>query len=173
MIRALAALTVVGLATAGIAPASAAPDRLVDPVLDRMAGVWVLRGTIAGERTTHDLTGAWVLGYNYLQLHDVAREKDASGQPKYEAIVLLGKNPDNDGYACLWLDTTGGGGLSARAIGHGRFHGDEIEFLFVGSDGSRFHTTFLFGGDGTWLWEMDSEVQGKLQPFARVRLTRE
>lgn len=48
-----------------------------------------------------------------------------------------------------------------------------IAFLFKGKDGSFFHTTFAYSkGTDTWQWLMDGEEGGKLQSFARVRLTK-
>ncbi|MGD1148337.1 MAG: hypothetical protein ABR961_10360 [Thermoanaerobaculaceae bacterium] len=171
MSRAFAILASLTLAAVS---AAAPPPAFQDPLLDRMTGTWVLRGTIAGRETTHDIVGDWVLGHQYVRLHEVSREKSAGGQPEYEAIVFIGWDEKAGGYACLWLDSTGGGGLSAQAIGHGRRNGDEIAFLFRGSDGSTFHTTFAYARDaGTWQWLMDGEDRGKLQPFARVRLTKE
>lgn len=101
------------------------------------------------------------------------REKDAAGRPAYEAIVFIGKDPHSPGYACLWLDSTGGGGLSGQAIAHADPGKNEIAFLFKGSDNSLFHTTFVYDkASDTWQWMMDGEEGGKLVPFARVRLTR-
>jgi hypothetical protein len=103
----------------------------------------------------------------------VSREKDALGQPAYQAIVFLGWDQELNQYTCLWLDTTGGDGLSAEAIGHARRGGDEIAFLFKYKD-DIFHTTFAYDkSTNTWQWIMDGEVGGKLHPFARVKLTRE
>ena len=151
----------------------AQPTAFQDPLLDRMIGKWVLQGTIGGQTTTHDVAVDWVLGHGYVRLHEVSREKDAEGQPAYEAIVFVGKDPQSAGYACLWLDTTGGGGLSGQAIGHAKPGKNEIAFLFKGSDGSLFHTTFVYDKTSdTWQWMMDGEEGGKPVPFARVRLTR-
>lgn len=154
-------------------PASAQQPSFQDPLLDHLIGKWVLQGTIAGKETTHDINFEWVLGHQYVRFHEVSREKDAKGKPEYEAIVFIGWDQPSNRYACLWLDNTGGGGLSAQAIGHATRSGDEIAFLFKGSDGSLFHTTFAYSkGTGTWQWLMDGEEGGKLQPFARVRLTK-
>jgi hypothetical protein len=153
--------------------ASAQESTFQDPLLDHLIGKWVLQGTIAGRETTHDIISEWVLDHQYVRLHEVSREKNAKGQAAYEAIVFIGWDPSSSQYACLWLDSTGGGGLSAQAIGHAKRNGDEIAFLFRGKDGSIFHTTFAYGkGSDTWQWLMDGEEGGKLQPFARVRLTK-
>jgi hypothetical protein len=144
-----------------------------DSLIERMAGNWILTGTIGGAKTTHDVTAEWVLAHQYLQMHEVSREKDSTGQPAYEAIVYFGWDQPLNQYACLWLDITGGGGLSAQAIGHAKRSGNEIPFLFKGSDGSLFHTTFVYDKIAdTWKWLMDGEENGKLQPFARVALKR-
>ena len=144
-----------------------------DSLLERLVGRWVLRGTIAEGQTTHDVTAEWVLGHQYVRLAEVSREKDARGRPAYEAIVFIGADPDGDGYACLWLDSTGGGGLKGEALGHAPHARDSLAFVFKSPDGSRFHTTFVHrAGSDSWRWRMDAEAGGTLQPFARVTLTR-
>lgn len=164
-----------GAALALMVPSVAWPQPSASPrtLLDHLTGTWVLEGTIGGKQTTHDVVAAWVLGQHYVQLHEVSREKDATGQPAYEAIVFLAWEPDSGEYACLWLDSTGGGGLSAQAIGHARPSGDEIRLLFKSGDGSSFHTTFAYSeAADTWQWLMDGEQEGRLLPFARVTLRR-
>ena len=128
---------------------------------------------IAGAQTTHDVVAEWVLNHQYVRLHEVSREKDA-GRAAYEAIVFLGADKAANGYACLWLDSTGGGGLDAHAIGHAKRGGDEIALEFHAPDGSHFHTTFVYDrAADAWRWLMDADEAGALKPFARVRLTRE
>jgi hypothetical protein len=152
---------------------SAQQTTFQDSLLDHMTGKWVLKGTIDGKETTHDIIAEWVLGHQYMQLHETSREKNAQGGAEYEAIVYIGWDQPSKRYACLWLDVTGGGGLSAQAIGHAKRNGDKMAFLFKGSDGSIFHTTFVYTrATDTWQWLMDNEVRGKLQSFARVKLTR-
>jgi len=154
-------------------PATAQTSGLQDPLLDRLIGEWVLEGTIAGEQTTHDVVFEWVLEHQYVQFHEVARERDPSGAPAYEAIVFIGWDSASERYACLWLDSTGGDGLSANAIGYGAPSGDSIPFVFRFPDGSLFHNTFAYDrATDTWQWSLDGEQEGELQPFARVTLTR-
>src|SRR4051812_30514293 len=78
-----------------------------DRLLDHLIGQWKLTGTIAGKKTTHDVSAEWVLKHGYVRLHEVAREKDPAGVPAYEAIVFISSEPKSGEYACLWLDSTG------------------------------------------------------------------
>ena len=139
-----------------------------------MTGQWVLQGTIAGKQTTHDIDANWVLNHEYMQLHETSREKDAQGRPAYAAIVLLGWDENLKQYACLWLDTTDGGGLAAtQPIAYGKRNGNEIALLFKGDDGSTTHTTFVYNpASDIWQWIMDNEQHGNLRPFARLTLKR-
>ncbi len=172
MIKALPARSLFFLLALFSLPALA-QEAFRDPLLDHMTGQWVLQGTIAGKETTHDITVDWVLNREYMRLQEVSREKDAKGRAAYEAMVFVGWDQKLSQYACLWLDTTGGGGLTPGAIGNGKRNGNEITFLFKDEDGSTFHTTFAYdSGADTWQWRMDGEEHGKLQPFARVTLKR-
>jgi hypothetical protein len=159
----------------GLTPCSVLAQQTTsqDSLLNRMVGKWVLQGTIAGKETTHDIIAEWVLDHQYVQLKEVSREKDMNGKPIYEAIVFICWEHKLNQYSCLWLDNTGNGGLSPQAVGHSKANGDKIELLFNGADGSLFHTTFIYNKDSdTWQWLMDGEENGKLQPFTRVKLTK-
>ncbi len=143
-----------------------------DSLLDRMTGNWILKGTIAGQETTHDVTVEWILGQQYIQLREIFREKNEADLPAYEALVLIGWDSQLNKYACMWFDVTGGGGLNGKAIAHAERKGNEIPFLFK-IDRSVFHTTFVYDKvTDTWQWFMYGEENGNLQPFARVMLTR-
>ena len=144
-----------------------------DPLLERLNGSWILQGTIAGHETTHDIESDWVLSDEYLRLHETSREKNAQGQSAHEAIVFIEWDESSNEYRCLWLDSTGGGGLFAP-IAPGKRGNDEIEFLFRDKDkDSGVHTTFVYSkGADTWNWLIDNEHGGRLTSFARVKLTR-
>src|SRR5256886_10013766 len=40
-----------------------------------------------------DVTFDWILGREYVQMHEVSRERAANGTPAYEAVVLFGRDP--------------------------------------------------------------------------------
>ena len=154
-------------------PAAAQQAGFQDSLLDRFVGDWILEGTIAGGESTHDVTARWVLGHQYLRFHDLAREKDENGAPAYEAIVFIGWDQPSERYACLWLDSTGGGGLAARAIGHAEPDDDVLAFVFEMADDALFRTTFAYSrDDDAWAWHMDIESDGNRTPFARLSMTR-
>lgn len=156
--------------TAGCVASAQTPRPLVD-VLERLVGRWVLEGTIAGKTTTHDVVASWVLNGQYVQLHEVSRERDAQGRPAYEALVYLTWEPSRGEYSCLWLDSTSNVGLSNGVLGRAKPSGDEIRLLFRFADGSTFHTTFAYDRKAdTWQWKMEGEEKGQLVPFARVML---
>lgn len=151
--------------------ASTQTSRPPGELLERLTGKWVLEGTIAGKKTTHDVVTSWVLNGQYVQLHEVSREQDAQGRPAYEALVYLTWEPSRGEYSCLWLDSTSNVGLSNGVVGHAKPSGDELRLLFKFADGSTFHTTFAYDRKAdTWQWKMDGEEKGKLAPFARVML---
>ena len=144
-----------------------------DSLLNKMTGKWVLRGTIAGQETTHDIDAKRVLDGQYVQLQEVSREKDKKGNPLYQAVVYLCWQQDKKQYFCLWLDNTSNQGISNQVIGTANQNGNKIEMLFKFSDVTQFHTTFSYDSSAdTWQWIMDGEENGKLQPFARVKLTK-
>ncbi|MFZ0298317.1 MAG: hypothetical protein WAM13_08210 [Candidatus Sulfotelmatobacter sp.] len=146
-----------------------------DPLLDHLTGRWMLQGTIGGHETTHDIESEWVLNHEYLRFHEKSREKNAQGQPAYEAIVFIEWDESSNEYRCLWLDSTGGGALSAPTALGKRGNG-EIAFLFMDKDKDKdggIHTTFVYSkGTDSWNWLIDNENGGKLTQFARVKLTR-
>jgi len=145
-----------------------------DTLLDHMTGNWIMKGDIAGKQVTHDVTVDWVLAHQYLQLHDLSREKDSAGAPEYEAIVYFGWDPRLRQYACLWLDVTGGSGLSVPVVmGHAVRKGSTLPFVFSGDDVGVIHNTFIYDyATDVWHWEIDNESEGTRSPFARVTLTR-
>ncbi|MBI3790269.1 MAG: hypothetical protein HY275_05265 [Gemmatimonadetes bacterium] len=144
-----------------------------DSVLARLAGRWVLRGTIARRPTVHDVTFSWMLNRGYLQMHEVSRERTAAGAPAYEAVVTFTRDPKTGEFACLWLDNTGVSAFEDAGIGRGMVAGDSLPFLFRYTATTSFHTTFVYDrAHRSWAWHMDNDSAGVRRPFARVTLTR-
>ena len=144
-----------------------------DTLLARMIGHWVLRGTIARQQVVHDVTFQWVLGGEYVELHEVSRERTNAGTPAYEAIVYLGHDSHTNEYAAMWLDNTAYGAFDPAGVGRGTAVADSIPLLFTYSTTSRFHTTFVHDrSSDSWAWHMDNDDEKGRRPFARVTLTR-
>jgi hypothetical protein len=154
-------------------PAAQARPAASPALLDRLAGHWVMTGTIEKRPVTHDVDAEMVLKGGYLRLHEVSREKDAAGAPEYEAIVFISVNAKTGEYDCLWLDNTSNAGLSNDGIAHGMPDGNSIPFLFKPKGGEAFHNTFIYvPASDSWRWELDGESNGRREAFARLTLTR-
>ena len=150
---------------------SQSPDPL--QLLDHLAGDWILTGTIAGKQTTHDVQAAWVLRREYLQIHEVSREKNANGEPAYEAIILVSWDPKANQYACLWMDSTAGGVLTSPVTCRATPAADSIPFVFTLSPKELLHTTFTYrNATDQWQWTIDDETNGKTERFADLELSR-
>jgi len=142
-------------------------------LLDHLTGSWVLEGTIAGKPATHDVQAVWVLNHEYVELHEMSREKNAGGRAQYEAIVYVSWDVKAQQYTCLWLDSTSGGGLSAEGIGRAKLAGDSIPLLFTLSPADQIRTTFSYDQTAdTWQWLIDDVEKGQAHRFANVTLTR-
>ena len=90
-----------------------------DSLFDRLVGHWVLRGSIARQSTTHDVDFEWMLGREYVKMHEVSRERGPNGAPVYEAVVLFGNSlqpPLPQESRCLPLRESTGGALVRQLV---------------------------------------------------------
>jgi len=118
------------------------------------------------------VTFEWLLGREYLQMHEVSRMPALNGTT-YEAVVLFGRDPQTGVYACMWLDNTAPAAFDPQGIGRGSVAGDSVPFLFHYTATDSFHTTFVYDrATDSWQWHMDNDSSGVRRPFARVTLTR-
>ena len=143
------------------------------PLESQLIGHWVLQGTLGGKETTHDVDAVWVLNREYVQLHELSRAKKPDGTPEYEAIIYIEWKEQTHQYACLWLDSTEGGGVSANIIAHANAEGNKLPFVFQLKGGETFHTTFTYDKEAdSWEWVLDDHKGDQVDRFGQVRLTR-
>src|SRR5262245_54192843 len=149
---------------------ASAPEAL----MDKMAGHWVMTGTIASRPARHDVDVDWVLEREYLRIHEISPDTDASGRPGYEAWIHIVWDAKNGEYAVMWLDNTAKTNFSPEGIGHAKPDGDRIPFIFRDGEGGGIHTIFAYDrSNDTWSWTIDNvDKAGKATPFAKVALTR-
>jgi hypothetical protein len=157
------------------------------PLLDHLAGKWLLEGTIAGQQTKHDVDAEWVLNHHYLRIHEVSQQKKADGQPQYEAMVFIAwndqvtnepnkndqtKNDQPKHYSCAWLDVYGS--FSPASIGVAPPSDNELAFIFKNEKGEPdFSNDFVYDAKtDTWSDALDNIVNGTKKEFGRVKLTR-
>jgi hypothetical protein len=83
-----------------------------DSVLDKLEGEWVMTGTVGNEEVTHDVYVDRILKRQYVRIHELSREKDADGEPAYEARIHIAWDKENGVYVVMWLGRSG----SSRVI---------------------------------------------------------
>ena len=108
--------TIVALAALfGSTPALAQQATFNDPLVDHLAGKWVLTGQMDKGQVTHDITADWVLAHQYIEIHEVSRETNKYGSPVYQAKVFIGWDAGKNIYDCVWLDDYGS--ISTQSLG--------------------------------------------------------
>ena len=162
------------LASILVATAATAQQPPVNsPVLNRLAGKWLLQGTVGKQPVMHDFDAEWVLQHHYLRLREVSRDKNDKGEPQYEATVFVAWNEKTRQYACVWLDVYGG--ATSESIGVATPKENELAFVFTDEHGETSFTNTFFYDPKTNTWEnrLDNVVKGEAKPFARFKLTRQ
>lgn len=140
------------------------------PLLDHLAGKWLLQGSVGKQPVTHDFDAEWVIQHHYLRFFEVSREKNNKGEPQYEATVFIGWNEKTKQYACVWLDVYGG--LTTESIGFATPKENVLAFVFTDEHGeTSFTNTFIYDPKtNTWENRLDNVVKGAAEPFARFTL---
>jgi hypothetical protein len=157
-------------------PPQVAPRTLEkhESLMERTTGDWVMQGTIDNAEVTNDVYVDRILKGQYVRIHQISREKDAAGEPTYEAWIHIAWDQKNEEYVVMWLDNTGVTDFSADGVGHGKPDGDQIPFIWKLADGSGIHNTFAYErASDTWSWKIDNlDKSGKSSPFGMVTLKR-
>ncbi len=162
------------LATVFAAPIAMAQQPPINsPLLDHLAGKWVMQGSVGKQPTTHDLDAEWALQHHYLRFHEVSRDKNDKGEAGYEATVYIAWNEKTKQYSCVWLDVYGG--ATAESIGVATPKENELDFVFPDEHGEiSFTNTFIYDPKtNTWENRLDNIVKGEAKPFARFKLTKQ
>jgi len=143
-------------------------------LMEKMTGKWIMRGTIDNKKVTHDVNVDLILNRQYVRIHEVSREKDASGKPEYEAWIHIAWDKTNEEFVVMWLDNTGVTNFSPDGVGHAKPDGDRIPFIWKLADGSGIRNTFAYDrANNTWSWKIDNvDKTGKSSPFGSVTLKR-
>ena len=142
------------------------------PLLDHLAGKWLMQGTLGKQPMTHEFEAEWVLQHHYLRFHEVSRVKNENGQPQYEATVFIGWNEKTKQYGLTWMDVYGG--ASSQSIGLAPAKDNELAFVFTDEHGETdFTNTFTYDPKtNTWDDKLDNVEKGVAKPFARFKMTK-
>jgi len=149
------------------APSSGWHDELVD----HLAGAWHLEGQVLGNAAHHDVEAAWVLGHQFLRIHEKTSANAPVSEHPYEAIWFVGYDSTSERYVAHLLDIFGA--RYSETLGYGARDGNSIRFVYEYPDGP-FHTTYRWSPENdTWQWLLEQkDKSGKWTMFADLRLTR-
>ena len=166
MKKVVLAAAIVAITLAALTAAAQQPPTN-SPLLDHLAGKWVMVGNVGKQAVTHDFNAEWVLGHHYLRFQETSR-----GEPAYDSTVFIGWNEKTKQYACVWLDVYGG--LTTESIGVADAKENELAFVFHDERGEiSFTNTFVYDPkSGTWEDRLDNVVKGEAKAFARFKMTK-
>ncbi len=151
--------------------ASQRPVEWREDLVDRLAGTWIVLGTVLGREAHHNVRAEWVLNHQFLRIQEKTATSAPADERPYDAIWFLGYDPIKARYILHLLDTFGG--RYSETLGYGIREGNEIRFAFEYPDGP-FRNTYRWNSrDGTWQWYMEQKDKGGVwAPFADLKLTR-
>jgi Protein of unknown function (DUF1579) len=135
--------------------------------LEKLLGKWDMTGTMGSTALHYHAVGERVLQGGFVRLHMV----DASLDPKYEADVYIGVDPEQHDFIVHWLDRFGASG--ARVVGAGKRNNMQLIVIFPYASGN-FRDTFTFMPDSsTWSLLLESQKpDGSWSTFATYSLAR-
>jgi hypothetical protein len=125
-------LGIATIASVVLAQEDARSHQFRDVLLDNLVGDWHVERKFGNGHTAENIVHAeWVLNHQFLELH----YRDVATPPKYEAIVFIGYDADEQQYVCHWIDNFGG---QFSALGRGKIDNENraIEFKFNAKDGA-------------------------------------
>jgi hypothetical protein len=151
--------------------AAQAPPEWRDDLVDHMAGTWKLEGQVLGREAHHDVQAEWVLGHQFLRVHEKTADSAPASEKPYEALWFLGYDAVSERYVLHLIDVFGG--RFSETLGYATRDGNVIRFVFEYPDGP-FHTAFRWTPEkDTWQWLLEQkDMNGKWAPFADLKLSR-
>src|SRR5579864_2496416 len=104
--------------------------------------------------------------------YEVSREKDAKGNPAYEATEYFTTGPGENQIQCVWLDVFAGSGVTTFGVADPKENA--IPFVFKDEKGEiNFTNDFSYDPTTeTWQWTMNNVDHGKAIPFGTEKLAR-
>ena len=159
MIFRAAALAFSAVVAAAVAQGPGAAAKVDDPFLDNLVGHWDITRKIRDRTEKNTLDVDWVLQHRFLRLH----MKDVAEPPRYEAIVMVGFDPERKRYVAHWTDNFG---AQYSGVGYGKRAGDTIEFDYASDDGEHFYNTFTWDpGSRGWRMLLESGAKDGTRKF--------
>ena len=124
------------------------PAPVQSDLLDQLAGVWAITGTVRGQPVREVADAEWVLNHQFLRIH--RKQLDGPG----ESVVHVGFDTVLQRYVAFRLDNLGARG--AETLGYGLPKGDnKLEFTFDYPT-SQFRETWTWDAkEKTWQFVLE------------------
>jgi hypothetical protein len=166
-----ARLLIAILALASGSAIAQTPNEWNDELVEHLAGIWKLEGTITSHPVHHEIRARWVLNHQFLIIQERTAANAPETEHRYQATWFLGYDSVSERYVMHLLDVFGA--RYSETLGYGTRDGNSLRFVFEYPDGP-FHTTFRWQPQGdSWRWQMEQkDKDGKWSPFADLTLTR-
>jgi hypothetical protein len=147
------------------------PNEWNDELVEHLAGIWKLEGTITSHPVHHEIRARWVLNHQFLIIEERTAANAPEAEHRYQATWFLGYDSASERYVMHLLDVFGA--RYSETLGYGTRDGNSLRFVFEYPDGP-FHTTFRWQPQSdSWRWQMEQKDKaGKWSPFADLTLTR-
>lgn len=116
-----------------------------DDLLDHMLGTWQLTGTVSGKPDKQTLEAEWVLGHQFLQLHQ--KDLAKTGPFTFEELLYIGYDKDRKLYVAHILTVFGGGDAP---VGSGNRSGNELSLVFERPNGTIAYRFTWRPDSNTW-----------------------
>jgi hypothetical protein len=154
---------------AGVAIAQQ-PPAWHDGLAEQLVGKWKLEGNVMGRAAHHIVAAQWVLGHQFLQIHEQTSSDAPATESRYDAIWFLGYDTVSERYILHLIDVFGG--RYSETLGYGTRDGNDLRFVFEYPDGP-FHTRWGWLPDAKrWEWHLEQKDKaGNWKVFAHLQLT--
>jgi hypothetical protein len=144
-----------------------APDgtdgRFHDDLLDHFVGKWDVSATVHGEKFTLDREAEWVMGHQYLRIHEKSREDIPWLKVPFERTLFIGYNHRYKRYVVYELSVHGS---DSEGFSYAVRSGNELKFEYK-IDADVIANVFTWEpASGSWNFQVRPVIAGKEQkPF--------
>ena len=132
--------------------------------LDGLVGEWTIMAQMGETPLDQQVQARRVLGGHFVEL------RMQQSEPRYEAIYLLGRDPESGRYVFHLFDSFG---VSEHyRFGVADLRSDRLEFTFDYKSGPFHNTLIKHADEDAWTWLLEFAKAGERKVFATKSMAR-